>query len=211
MGRGTLLLIEDDAELSVSLRVKLTQAGFQVTLAESVVGGMIAVREVCPAVVVASVDLPQGEDIVVRVRKMGVPLVLLAQAGGRRKSLLSGVEVIVKPFLFHVLLGRLDQLTDPQVSLQVGDVRLVVEGREVTVSGVTVQVSSMEAELLRALMRFPHRVCSERELMRAIWPGREVHPNSLGMLLMTLRRKLAGAGMPEFIRTVRWYGYGLRP
>ena len=205
-------MIEDDAELSAFLREKLTHAGFRVMLADSVMKGLIAAREVCPAVVVANVDLPHGQDIVARVRGMGIPLVLMTRADAGGRSLSPGVEVIRKPFVVHALLERLDVLRKVAAGtpLQVGAVRLNASAREVKVSGTKVEVSPMEGEFLRILMRSPHRAHSGRDLTRAIWPGREMHPNSLSVLVMKLRRKLSGVGIPEFIRTVRGYGYGLR-
>ena len=159
----------------------------------------------------ANLDLPHGRDVVARVRSMGIPLVLMTRADAGGSLLLPGVEVIRKPFVVHALLERLDVLRMAAAGtlLQVGVVQLNVSGREVTVSGTNVEVSPMEVEFLRMLMRSPHRAHSGRDLTRAIWPGREVHPNALCVLVMKLRRKLGGAGRPELIRTVRGYGYGL--
>jgi two-component system response regulator PhoP len=208
LSRGRLLLIEEDAELTAVLQMKLSRAGFGVMVADSVARGLVVAREESPVVVVVNVDLPHGEDVVTRLKDTGVFLVVLTQAGTRVRSARPGVHVILKPFLMHTLLQCL-ALFDVVESLEVGAVRLNAQARTVTVSGAQVQVSPKEFELLRVLMRESHRAFRARELTLALWPERETHPNTLAVLVVALRRKLAKAGQGTFIRTVRGYGYAL--
>jgi DNA-binding response OmpR family regulator len=192
LSRGRLLLIEEDAELTAVLQMKLSRAGFGVMVADSVARGLVVAREESPVVVV-NVDLPHGEDVVTRLKDTGVFLVVLTQAGTRVRSARLGVHVILKPFLMHTLLQCL-ALFDVVESLEVGAVRLNAQARTVTVSGAQVQVSPKEFELLRVLMRESHRAFRARELTLALWPERETHPNTLAVLVVALRRKLAKAG-----------------
>ena len=202
------MLIEDDAELASYLRVKLSHAGFRVMLSDTVVGGLILTREYGLAAVVASMDLPHGQDIAARLGRVGVPLILLTSLqGGWVPS--GNVEVLTKPFLFHVLIDQLRFLHVSVTDLSVGPVRLDVKARVLTVRKVSVLVSAREAELLVLLMRRPGRAFSVEELSGSMWPGRETGPNSLAVLVASVRRKLAEAGQPGFIRTVRGFGYGL--
>jgi DNA-binding response OmpR family regulator len=204
-----VVLIEDDAELASYLKVKLSLMGFRVDHSDTVMGGLVLVRESSPAVVIANADLPHSQDVVSRLRGRGVPLVLLTGADSKCAPWPAGVEVIVKPFLFHTLLGHLGSLGKFKGDLRVGEVYLNVTARSVTVSGVVVPVTPKEFELLRLLMRHPHRAFSGKELQGALWPHREVHSNALAVLAGCVRRKLAGAGLEGFIRSVRGYGYGL--
>jgi two-component system response regulator MprA len=205
-----VVLIEDDAELASSLKVKLALMGFRVDHSDTVMGGLILARESSPAVVIANADLPHGQDVVSRLRGTGVPLVLLTGADSKCASWPAGVEVIVKPFLFYTLLRHLGSLEKFNGDLRVGEVYLNVTARSVMVSDVVVPVTPKEFELLRLLMRHPHRVFSSKDLQGALWPCKEVHSNALTVVAGCVRRKLAGAGRPEFIRSVRGYGYGLR-
>ena len=204
-----VVLIEDDAELASYLKVKLSLMGFRVDQSDNVMGGLVLVRESCPAVVIANADLQNSQDVVTRLRGTGVPLILLTGAASKCASWPAGVEVIVKPFLFHTLLGHLGSLGKFKGDLRVGEVHLDVTSRVVTVSDVRVPMTPTEFELLRLLMRHPNRAFSSKELQGALWPHREVHSNSLTVLAGGVRRKLAGAGQERFIRTVRGYGYGL--
>lgn len=204
-----MVLIEDDAELASYLKVKLSLMGFRVDHSDTVMGGLVLVRELYPAVVIANADLPHSQDVVTRLRGTGVPLVLLSAFDSKCVPAPAGVEVIVKPFLFHTLLGHLGSLGKFKGDLRVGEVYLDVRARSVMVSDVVVPVTPMEFELLRTLMRHPHRAFPSKELQGALWPERAVHSNTLTVLAGSVRRKLAGAGREGFIRTVRGYGYGL--
>ena len=204
-----MVLIEDDAELASYLKVKLSLMGFRVDQSDNVMGGLVLVRESCPAVVIANADLQNSQDVVTRLRGTGVPLILLTGAASKCASWPAGVEVIVKPFLFHTLLGHLGSLGKFKGDLRVGEVHLDVTSRVVTVSDVRVPMTPTEFELLRLLMRHPNRAFSSKELQGALWPHKEVRSNSLMVLACGVRRKLAGVGQGRFIRTVRGYGYGL--
>ncbi|WP_407543149.1 response regulator transcription factor (plasmid) [Deinococcus radiomollis] len=206
---GRVVLIEDDAELVSYLKVKLSLMGFQVNHSDNVMGGLVLVRESSPAVVIANADLPHSQDVVTRLRGTGVPLLLLIGAASKCASWPAGVEVIVKPFVFHTLLGHLGSLGKFKGNLRVGEVYLDVSTRVVTVSDVRVPVTPTEFELLRLLMRHPNRAFSSKELQGALWPHKEVTSNALTVLAGSVRRKLTCAGQEQFIRTVRGYGYGL--
>lgn len=157
-----VVLIEDDAELASYLRVKLSLMGLRVDHSDNVMGGLVLVRETDPAVVIANADLPNSQDVVMRLRGTGVPLVLLTGAASKCVPVPAGVEVLVKPFLFHTLLGHLGSLGKSKGDLRVGEVHLDVTARSVTASGVRVPVTPTEFELLRLLMRHPNRAFSSK-------------------------------------------------
>ena len=204
-----LVLIDDDSVLVTSLEGQLSRAGFLVFHSDTVMGGMVLVREKRPAVVIANVDLPFGQDLVTRLRDSDVPMILLTRPESRCVFASMDIEVLVKPFLFHTLLGHLDRLGVNGAHLEVRGVRLDLKNRVLTVSGVPVPVSRKEFELLCMLLRRPSRAYASRELAQVVWPDREVHLNSLTALVAGVRRKLARAGQPSFIRRVKGHGYGL--
>ncbi len=205
-----VVLIEDDVELAPHLKVRLSLAGFQVVHADTVMAGLVLVRESNPAVVIANVDLLHGQDIVARLDRTGVPLILLTSLQGGAVLPSGNVEVLRKPFPFHALLEQLRLLSVSLSCLSVGAVCLDIQARQLTVGELPVSVSAKEFELLRTLARHPHRVFSPEELRGALWPDRRAPYNSLTVLMAGVRRKLENAGQPDFIRTVRGYGYGLR-
>ena len=82
--------------------------------------------------------------------------------------------------------------------------------REASRGDQTVKLPAREADLLAFLMRRPGQVCSQPEILRAVWgfdhdPGTNLVPVYIGYL----RRKLDAPGSPAPIETVRSAGYRL--
>jgi DNA-binding response OmpR family regulator len=85
--------------------------------------------------------------------------------------------------------------------------------RRVTVHGGTeVQLSSTEFDLLVYFMRHPGEVLGREQILGAVW-GYDHDPgtNIVDVYVGYVRRKLATAGRPAPIETVRAAGYRLVP
>jgi len=85
---------------------------------------------------------------------------------------------------------------------------LRVDTREVLRSGVTVQLTAKEFDLLRYFMSNPRRVLTKETILNQIW-GYEYtgDSNIVEVYVGRLRRAL---GEPPVIHTVRGVGYSLR-
>lgn len=75
-----------------------------------------------------------------------------------------------------------------------------------TVDGEACALRPRTAAVLEALLRRPGALMSREELMRAVWPGRVVTPNSIEQCMSELRRGLNGASGTT-LRTVPRRGY----
>jgi DNA-binding response OmpR family regulator len=76
--------------------------------------------------------------------------------------------------------------------------------------GVAVQLSAREFALLAFLMRHPGQVLSRQQILDGVW-GYCFDPRSnlVDVYIGYLRRKLAEAGAPKAVATVRGMGYRL--
>src|SRR5689334_8089120 len=90
--------------------------------------------------------------------------------------------------------------------LEAADVRLDLGARSVTCAGTPIELTTMEFDLLRALMESAGRVLSREALLDRI-DGRQANPfdRSIDVHVSHLRRKLGGES-PR-IRTIRGVGY----
>ena len=79
-----------------------------------------------------------------------------------------------------------------------------------TRNGISVRLPEREAELLAFLMRRAGQVCTQREILTAVW-GYDHDPgtNIVQVYIGYLRRKLGQPGSPAPIETVRSVGYRL--
>jgi len=212
-----ILLAEDDPILGDGLRAGLRQLGFQV---DWVRDGLAAERELATgsyAAAVLDLGLPQQDGLEVlkalRQRKCNTPvLVLTARDAVPDRILgldLGADDYVVKPVDLHELAARLRSLVrrahgQVQELLRCGTVQLDPAGRQVTLDGDTVALSTREFDLLHALMRNAGRVMSREQLEQQMYSwGYEVDSNAIEVHIHHLRRKLT----PDLVQTVRGVGY----
>ena len=214
-----ILLAEDDAMLGDGLRAGLRQQGFQV---DWVRDGMAAERELCngdyqAAVLDLGLPLKDGLDVLqaIRNKKVNTPVLVLTARDAvpdRIKGLdLGADDYVIKPVDLYELGARLRSLVrrahgQPQELLTCGELQMNPSGREVTLDGQTVTLSTREFDLLHALMLAVGRVLSREQLEQQLYSwGHEVESNAVEVHIHHLRKKLK----PELIQTVRGIGYTL--
>src|SRR5881227_1359595 len=160
-----VLVVEDDAEIAGALRRSLRIEGYDVRVAEDGEEALTESGLFEPDVVVLDLGLPRldGVEVCRRLREKGdVPILMLTArdgVGARVRGLDSGADdYLVKPFDREELLARLRALLwrrPPRGSafLQVGDLALNPDTREVQRSERNIQLTAREFELLEYLMR----------------------------------------------------------
>lgn len=217
-----ILLAEDDPMLGDGLRAGLRQLGFQV---DWVRDGLAAEHELATgdyaaAVLDLGLPLKDGLDVLqaARARKISTPVLVLTARDAvpdRIRGLdLGADDYVVKPVDLHELGARLRSLVrrahgQIQDTLQCGALQLDPAGRQVSLNGLPVLLSTREFDLLHALMLNAGRVMSREQLEQQLYSwGYEVESNAIEVHIHHLRRKLNN----ELIQTVRGVGYTmLRP
>ena len=217
-----ILLAEDDNMLGDGLRAGLRQLGFQV---DWVRDGLAAEHELATgdyAAAVLDLGLPLKDGLEVlqaaRARKISTPVLVLTARDAvpdRIRGLdLGADDYVVKPVDLHELGARLRSLVrrahgQIQNTLNCGALQLDPAGRQVSLNGLPVLLSTREFDLLHALMLNAGRVMSREQLEQQLYSwGYEVESNTIEVHIHHLRRKLNN----ELIQTVRGVGYTmLRP
>ena len=99
------------------------------------------------------------------------------------------------------------------VRYRAGEIEIDEVYRTVTVSGREVALRPKEYELLLALARRNGAPVSKEKLLEEVWDQRvETTSRTLDQHICELRRKLEpGSSTPKRIRTVRKFGYSLKP
>jgi DNA-binding winged helix-turn-helix (wHTH) protein len=94
----------------------------------------------------------------------------------------------------------------------IGAFGLVVHPHEhvAAVHGRELDLTCREYEIITRLVEHPGWVFSAEQLSTEAHEA-DYSPESVSVLVSRLRRKLAGAGAPDAIETVRGFGYRLRP
>jgi len=164
-----------------------------------------------------------GLGLVRAMRETGVkaPVLFLTALGGvgdRVRGLeAGGDDYLVKPFAFAELHARLQALArrpplaEVQAVLRVADLEMDLLRRSVSRGGQRIELQPREFQLLEYLMRNAERVVTRTMLLEAVWDFHfDPRTNIVETHMSRLRAKLACAGAPELIHTVRGAGYALR-
>ncbi len=230
-----ILVIDDDWELCSLLEEYLGPFGFSVISAHDGEKGFRALEKDPFDAVILDVMLPgrDGLDILRSLRAQSDVPVLMLTARGDDVDRIVGLELgaddyLPKPFNPRELLARLRALlrrsqrtsvheaagqredaTARMDPVEIGDVHLYPATRTVLCGGDTVSLTTVEFNLLEALMRSAGRVVSREDLSLKVL-GRKLQPydRSLDVHVSNLRKKLGDP--PEGgarIKTIRGVGY----
>ena len=216
-------MVEDDAEIAGALRRSLRIEGYDVRVADDGEEALTESSLFEPDLVVLDLGLPRvdGVEVCRRLRDKGdVPILMLTARDGvqdRVSGLDSGADdYLVKPFDREELLARMRALLrrrPPRGSafLQVGDLALNPDTREVQRGEREIQLTAREFELLEYLMRNERLVVSRERLLEEVWGYDPMAlTNTIDVFVSNLRRKLEDGGEPRILHTIRGAGYVLR-
>jgi DNA-binding response OmpR family regulator len=221
--KGRVLVIEDDKDIALGIRVVLTRSGFEVTGAGDGREGLRAFHHARPDLVILDIGLPtlDGWAVLERIRDMSDAPILILTAHGQESEKVRGLQggaddYLTKPFGNAELAARTETLLrrpragGPEEVYDDGSVRVNFASHEVTVEGAAVALTPIEFRLLAALVRHPGQTLSPDRLLELAWNDPfGVGPDRVKYGVMRLRRKLSGAADSR-IEAVRGFGYRYR-
>jgi DNA-binding response OmpR family regulator len=211
-----LLVVEDEPRMLELLRRGLTEEGHNVTCASDGAEGWDLAHAYEFDAVVLDIMLPRmnGFDLARKLRQERIATpVLMLTAKDSVPDVVRGLDAgaddyLTKPFSFNELLARLRAV---QRRLQVGDLILEPESREVFRAGAPITLTRTEYSLLERLMYRAGKVVPRHTLIESVWGfDREIEDNTLDAFVRLLRQKVDREGMPKLILTVRGVGYMIR-
>ena len=224
-----ILVIEDNRDLALGLRVNLVEVEYEVQVAHTIGDGLARLRQFRPELVVLDVTLPDGDglDFMRRLRAaQDKTLVLVLTARAERDARLLGLRLgaddyVTKPFDLEELLLRVEVLLRRSrpadaAPLRVADERFAFGEFDVDVAARTVRrgaepvaISRVGFDLLVALLRQRGSVVARAELMRDVLGyAEDVATRTLDTHIFELRRQLeVDPASPVYIRTVWRIGY----
>ncbi|HWB69534.1 MAG TPA: response regulator transcription factor [Solirubrobacterales bacterium] len=220
---GRVLVVEDDTEIADVLRRSLRNEGYEVKTSADGVEALDIAAGFVPDLVVLDLGLPRldGVEVCRRLRAGGdVPILMLtarAETEDRVAGLDSGADdYLVKPFERTELLARIRALLRRRpprgaASLQVGDLTLNPDTREVRRGDREIELTNREFELLEHLMRNQRLVVSRERLLDEVWGYDPMAAtNTIDVFISNLRRKLEAGGESRLLHTKRGAGYVLK-
>jgi two-component system, OmpR family, response regulator CpxR len=222
-----LLVIDDDAELSRLLFELLTKEGFLVEVLGEGRGAADVALNGGYRLVILDVMLPGlgGFEILRQIRRRSTIPVIVLTAHGDEANRVTGLEsgaddYVRKPFNARELVARIravlrrtEASAAPMDVIRIDDVVLDSAARSVRRSGLAMELTTVEFDVLRELMSAAGRTVSRERLAETVL-GRRFDPcdRSVDMHISKLRRKLGPRlGGGDRIKTIRGLGYQYTP
>ena len=178
----TVLIIEDEQELSNVLKVYLQRAGFDVLIADRGDQGVKLWQESNPDMVLLDLNLPgmDGIDIARKIRQTDSTPIIMVTARVDEVDRLLGLELgaddyITKPFSprevvarVKAVLRRVEKSGGSQFDkIQHADLEIFPEAFSVKLAGETIDLTPTEFSLLFTMAQHPGRVFSRLQLLEA--------------------------------------------
>ena len=220
--RKTLLIIDDDERLCSLLATFLSRHGYELLSANNGEADLRLIRDRNPRLVILDLMLPgrDGFEICRDIRKQSRIPVIMLTARGDITDRVVGLELgaddyLPKPFEPRELVARIQSVlrrTEPGVpteKLKVGALELDPAARSFRLKGKSVELSTMEFDLLELFLRNPRRVLTRDWIMDQLrgqdW---EAFDRSIDIAVSRLRAKIEeDAKNPRYLKTVRKKGY----
>ena len=220
----TILVVDDKEELRVLLKSYLEQEGFHVATAVNGRDALFMARQERPNLIILDLMMPEMggyEFMRAHSREADTPTIILTAKLEENDKIL-GLELgaddyVTKPFSMRELTARvravLRRTTKEEAEqdiLRAAEIMLDRNGRLVTVSGKTVDLTPSEFDLLACLMAAPGRAYSRLDLLDKLQgTAFEGYERTIDVHIRNLRTKIEpDPKNPRYVETV--YGFGYR-
>jgi DNA-binding response OmpR family regulator len=217
-----ILVVEDQIELSDTLRSVLTFEGFEVFTARDGESALDRLARDPIDLVVLDLMLPgvDGYQVITRLRQSGSSVgVLMLTARGEEGDRIRGLKLgaddyMVKPFSMLELLERIKAIlrrTRPvadQPVFQSGPFRLESATMKATLDDQPLDLTAKQFMLLEMLLAHAGTTLDRSEILRHVWPP-DSRPSlrAVDVHMTRLRRKLGDTDANGFIRSIASAGY----
>ncbi|MDR7521850.1 MAG: response regulator transcription factor [Armatimonadota bacterium] len=220
----TILVVDDEPEITDVVRRYLEQDGYRVISAADGRAALAAFQREKPHLVLLDLMLPEvdGWEVARRIRAAGSTPIIMLTARGDEVDRLVGLglgadDYITKPFSprevvarVRAVLRRTSGETAPEV-LAVGDLTIDLARMEVRRGEEAINLTATEFRLLAALARAPGRVFTRLQLIDLVYGHAfEGYDRTIDAHIKNLRQKLEPEPhRPRYILTVHGAGYRL--
>ena len=217
-----IFIVEDDRGIAGAIKAQLESWGLSAVCAADFRNIMAEFADTSPQLVILDIALPfyNGYHWCAEIRRVSkVPIIFISSASDNMNIIMAmnmgADDFIAKPFDASVLVAKVQALL--RRTYDFGANATIVEHRgallntsdcTLTYGCERIELSKNEYRILSSLMESKGRVVSRERLMERLWETDSfVDDNTLTVNVNRLRRKLADAGLSDFITTKIGVGY----
>ncbi|OPY79911.1 MAG: Transcriptional regulatory protein WalR [Syntrophus sp. PtaU1.Bin005] len=228
VGQRTVLVVDDEKDITDLLSYNLSRERFHVLVAYSGCEAVEIARKNRPHMVILDWMMTgmDGLEVCRHLRKQSetenIPIIMLTARSDSTDKIL-GLEMgaddyLTKPFHIRELLARIRAVfrrlerarqKDNENIIVFKEIRMDLNYHKVTVDHVNIDLTAREIKLLAFLIKHPGRVYTREELLDAVW-GNEffVEPRTVDVHISRLRSLIEKEKeKPRYLLTIRNFGY----
>jgi two-component system KDP operon response regulator KdpE len=226
LGEGRILVVDNEPQIRRVMRTTLIADGFEVSDVRTGDEALEQMRTAKYDLVLLDINMPgmSGFEACHAIRAISeTPIIMLTVRTADKdkvQAFESGADdYVTKPFSTPELLARIDvamrrnlvPATVGRSKVQLGEIEIDFEARQVTSSKGPIRLTPTEFELLSYLVAHANKSIGHRELLRAIWgPDYGGENEYLRVFINHLRKKLERTpAKPKYLLTDPWVGYRL--
>ena len=218
-----VLVIEDEPDLRSTLEFNLKSENYKVTTASDGASALAEISKNIPDLILLDLMLPDmsGLEICKKIRGESfsdkVSIIMLT-AKGEEVDRVVGFELgaddyVVKPFSVRELMLRVSSIlkrskekASNDEKIVIGDIEINLASHRVFISGIEVELTAKEFELLKYLTERNGRIQTRELLLEHVWGyNNSVTTRTVDTHIKRLRSKIGEVGTK--IETVRGVGY----
>jgi two-component system response regulator ResD len=220
--KKTILVVDDEENVSGLLKLYLETEGFIVEIAEDGLKALELAKSIKPDLIILDIMLPfkNGWQVAQEIRKdMDTPIIMLSAKGEESDKILGlnlgGDDYVTKPFSPGEITARVKAIlrrtkVEVQESVILNFPKLVIDFSkyEIIANGIKIVSTPKEVELMWLLANNPGIVFTRDKLLDKIW-GYDYLGDSrtVDTHVKRLRRKIEKYELYTYIQTVWGVGY----
>jgi DNA-binding response OmpR family regulator len=223
MINNKILIIDDDEKLNGLLTSYLTGFGYMINACRNPAAGLKALETFAPDLIILDIMLPDMDGFAVcrEIRKKYTTPVIMLTARGDVTDRIVGLELgaddyLPKPFEPRELQARIQTILrraggyyNPAASLKFEELEIVPDKQLVLLNGKTIDMTTMEFQLLHLLAVKKGRIVTRDHIMDSLrgidWLAFD---RSVDVAVSRLRQKLHDdPRSPRYIKTIWGTGY----
>lgn len=217
-----ILIVEDEKQMADFISLELKHEGYEVDICYDGEQGYENAININYDIILLDIMLPKinGMEVCRRLRmKKHTPIIMLT-AKGDITDKVNGLDIgaddyLTKPFEIEELLARMrvilrrkSQAINQSKIIQVADLKLDLEKKQVSRNDKNIELTKKEYELLEYLMKNNGIVISREKIIETVWNYDFVGDTKIvDVFIRYLRSKIDDGYDKKLINTVRRFGY----
>ncbi|HFE9852586.1 response regulator transcription factor [Enterococcus sp. DIV1420a] len=223
--KQSILLIEDDPNITDFMEVVLRQERYQLTIASTGMEALNAFQTTSFDLALLDLGLPDidGIDLLKILRKrMHLPIIIISARNNEEEKVkaldLGADDYVTKPFGTNELLARIrtawrhqNVQTESLTVVENKDLKIDFEKQLVYKKGQEIHLTKNEYRILALMFRQLGKVVTYQTLMTEVWGPYSDDSQTLRVNMSNIRKKIESDTLkPEYLITEIGVGYRLR-